>query len=270
MFWLMQMNFRKKFVKVAYVKYLPFILVVFGNLWIWRMFSENLLIGISAILASWFLYRSIKEERLKKLLIVFLLVLLGFQINYTKVRPLTYLNKQEQIIQLRRLNEYPPVKFTLAGKTIWVPLAHWLEERPETLTLYRIQENLSGVLNPNLYFFANHPNERVGIDEHESFPYILLPFFVVGLFGLSFRKNLAALTVSLFAPIVTVGLVGSEFAIEPISLFPFISLCGALGIEYAGEKVGKLKSDSLRRVLIILFIGLYLLILLQTFLYDRY
>lgn len=264
------MNFSKNFVKATYVKYFFLILVVFGNLWIWRIFSESPLIGISAVLASWFLYRSIKKENFEKLLIVFLLVLFGFQIKNTEIRALTYLNEQEKVIQLKRLNEYPPVKLTLAGKTIWVPLAHWLEERPETLALYRIQNNLGEIINPNLYFFANHPNERVGIDEHESFPYILLPFFVIGLFGLNFRKNLAALVVSLFTPITIVALIGSELSLEPISLFPFIALCGTLGIEYVGEKVGKLKSDRLKRIIIILFVATYLLIFLQAYFYDSY
>jgi len=263
------MSFSKKPFKVLFVKYFPFLLVILGNLWIWRMFKDNPFIGISAFLASWLLYRSLKEEKMEKLLVVFVLILIVFQIKNTQIRSLTFLNEAEGVVQLQRLNEYPPVKVTVGAKTVWVPLAHWLEGRPETLALYRIQNNLAEVVNPNLYFFANHPNERVGIKEHESFPYILLPFFAVGLLGLNFRKNLAAFFVSLLAPITLVALVGSQIAAEPISLFPFVSISSVYGLEYIGERVEKLKSNKLKRIVIISFIFLYLLILLQTYLYDR-
>lgn len=234
------------------------------------MFSENLLIGISAALASWFLYRSIKSNRLEKPLIIFLSILFIYQFKTTNLRPLTHLNEQEKITQLRRLREYPPLKISFGTKTVWIPLAHWLEERPEMLVIYRIQKNLGEVVNPNLYFFANHPNERVGIKEHEKFPYILLPFFVVGFLGLNFRKNITALSSSLFAPILLVGLIGSQIDTEPISLFPFITVSCARGIEYAKKKVTRLKSKNIKKIIIILFIAVYFLILLQTALYDRF
>jgi len=183
---------------------------------------------------------------------------------------LSYLNEQEGVIKLQRLNEYPPVKITLISKTIWVPIAHWLEERPETLAMYRIQSNLGEIVNPNLYFFANHPNERVGIDEHEGFPYLLLPLFVIGLFSFNFRKNFTAISASLFAPIFLTAGAGLQIGVEPISLFPFISLCSVLGIENVWEKVAKLKSQNLKILIIFLFISLYLLTFLQVYLYDRY
>lgn len=264
------MNFREKYFKKSPLKYFPFLLVVLGNLWIWRMFSENLLIGISAVLASWSLYLSIKEDKLEKLLIVFLLILFGFQIKNTNIRSLSYLNKQEQVIQLQRLNEYSPVKFTLAGKTIWVPLAHWLEERPETLALYRIQENLSGVLNPNLYFFANHPNERVGIKEHEKFPYILLPFFVLGLLCVDIRKNRTILSFFIFTPILLVAFAGNYFDVEPISFFPFIAVLSALGIEYAWGKVSRLIPTKLKGATIGTSLLFYALVFIQSWLFDKF
>src|SRR3989304_8146081 len=188
-YWWMQMDFRLLTLKKWFLPKFPILLVIFGNLWIWRMFSESILVGVSAMASSLLLYRTIKFGKLEKLLVLFLLILFVQQIKVTDIRPLTYLSEQERIVQLRRLNEYPPIKVPFCTKNVFIPLSHWLEERPEILSLYRIQNNLSEALSPNLYFFSNHPNERVGIKENEKFPYVLLPFFVIGLLTLNFRKN---------------------------------------------------------------------------------
>jgi hypothetical protein len=197
-------------------------------------------------------------------------LLLIYQYSTTNVKPLTYLTEQERVVQLRRLNEYPPVKLTLLGKTIWIPLAHWLEQRPETLALYRIQSNLKEVLSPNLYFFANHPNERVGVKEHEKFPYILLPFFVLGVLLLDFKKNKTILSFFIFAPILLVALAGTYFDVEPISIFPFIAASSALGIEYAWAKVSKLIPTKLRGGTTGVTLILYALVLIQIWLFDKF
>jgi len=246
-----------------------FLLVVFGNLWIWRVFKDNLLIGLFLVFSSFILYRSIKTGEFKKVLIIFMLILFAFQINKTDVRSLTYLNEQEKILQQQRLNEHPPVNITLGGRTIWIPLAHWMEQRPEVLVLYRIQENLGQVLSPNLYFFANHPNERVGIKEHEKFPYILLPFFVIGLLSLKIGKNISSLAVFLFAPIFLMGLFGTQIDVEPMSLFPFVAVSSVFGIEYVWGKVSKLKFLSIKTLTSGAFLILYILIFLQSYLFDK-
>jgi len=246
-----------------------FLLVIFGNLWIWRIFEDNLLVAVCVVLSSLILYKSIKAGEFKKVLILLVFILFVFQLNKTELRSLTYLTQQQKVFQLQRLNEHPPVSIALGGKTIWIPLANWMEKRPEALILYRIQENLSGVFSPNLYFFANHPNERVGIKEHEKFPYILLPFFIIGFLNLNFRKNLHSLASFLFAPILLMGLIGTQIDVEPITLFPLIVVCSVFGIEYVWGIVSKLKFWSIKIITAGTFLFFYILIFLQSFLFDR-
>jgi hypothetical protein len=247
----------------------PFLLVILGNLWIWRIFNGNLLIGLSAVFSSLVLYKSITTGKFKKILILLVSSLFIFQLSQTDIRSLTHLTEQQKVLQRQRLNEHPPVSIVLGGKTIWIPLANWLELRPEALILCRLQENLSSVLSPNLYFFANHPNERVGVKEHEKFPYILLPFFIIGLLGINFRKGLPPIMVCLFAPILLMAAAGTYFDVEPIGLFPFIAVCSILGLEYVWENIPKLKLGRIRQLAGGAFVVLYALVFIQSLLFDR-
>ena len=262
------MIFKIQLIKTRFLIYAPFLLVLFGNLWIWRILTTNILIGLAVVFSSYLLYKSVRSQKLEKFLLFFFLILLIFQYTKTRVSPLTYLNEQEKVLQLQRLNEHPPVKLRLGPKTFWIPLAHWLEERPEVISLYRIQNNLTDVLSPNLYFFANHPNERVGIKEDEKFPYILLPFFVIGLLGLNWRKNLTALALSVFAPILLYALIGTQIAQEPILMFPFLTLALINGLESALAWISKLKSPNLIKATIGIFIVIYVISLAQTAYYN--
>jgi hypothetical protein len=149
-------------------------------------------------------------------------------------------------------------------------LAHWLEQRPETLSLYRIQSNLKEVLSPNYYFFANHPNERVGVREHEKFPYLLLPFFILGLFSLDYRKNKAVIAFFIFAPILLVALAGTYFDIEPISLYPVIAVSSVLGIEHGWKRIAKLIPKRFKIIIVGISIFLYVLVFIQSVFFDRF
>lgn len=240
-----------------------FLFVLLGNIWIWKIFSLNLLIGLSLVLTSCFLYKSIKDRELNKFLILFLFVLLVFQYRTTQKVPLDYLSEQEKIMQTQRTREYPPVYIKMGDRTIWIPAYHWLEERKETLAFYRIEKNISESLSPNLYFFANHPNERVGVKEFEKFPYILLPFFVIGFLNMEARKNIKIIILSLLTPIVLVSLIGDKNLLGPFSLFPFIVVDSVLGTEYVYKIFFK-------RILVGSFLFAYILVFLQTILYERF
>jgi hypothetical protein len=263
----MGFNFPKR---LSALRIFLFLVITLGNVWIWRVFRENFLIGLVLVFCSWFFYNSIKFGKFQKLSLVLLFVLLAFQLSKTEVRSLTYLTEGERVIQIRRLNEYPAVGFSIGAKKYWVPLAHWLEQRPETLALYRVQSNLKDVLSPNLYFFANHPNERVGVREHEKFPYIIFPFFVLGLLSLDFKKNRATLSFFILAPVLLVGFAGSYFDVEPVSFFPFIAALSILGIEYARSKVSKLIPTKLRAGAMGVSLILYALVLIQSWLFDKF
>lgn len=66
-------------------------------------------------------------------------------------------------------------------------LARMMENKL-TLSLYKYQKNFFQGLDPNYYFFANHPRERAGIKETEKFFWIFLIPFLFGLFWQIKRK----------------------------------------------------------------------------------
>jgi hypothetical protein len=246
-----------------------FSLVLFGNLWVWRILSSSFLLGLAVILVSMFLCCLFNKKTGKNQFwfVILMILLLVFQWQTTEVRSLTNLSNDEQRVQHMRLKEYPPVYIKLAGKTLWIPLAHWFEGRRESIAFFRILNNLSEVIDPNLYFFSNHPRERVGVTEFEKFPYVLLPFFVVGMLkALDKQKKRNLLLVSFIFPVLLIALIGNQNKLGPFSLFPFIAIATSNGLEGI---VGNIKQVSIkkRKIIITGLLVAYLLVFLQMISY---
>lgn len=211
-----------------------FFLLLLLNLWIWKIVSVSLLIGLVVILTTIF--------RVKKIGIFLLFLLLFFQVKTTNRVPLTHLSEDEIVRQIQRMREYDNPR-----------IAHILEERPEALVFFRIQNNLSQLVDPNFYFFANHPRERAGINEFEKFPYLLIPFFIYGFYKLVRKKEYFFLIFYLFLPLLVLSLIGLNNPLGPFSLFPFI-----LATSYEGF----IKKP--------IFAGIYVLFFLQVLAYALY
>jgi hypothetical protein len=134
-------------------------------------------------------------------------------------------------------------------------LANWFEQRKETISIYKIGKNFSEVIDPNLYFFANHPREKAGAKEFEKFSYILLPIFILGLFELK-KRHLKYLILTL-SPIVFISIIGNNSPLGPFSLFPFFTIIISLG----------LKKFLLNRKFLIFKLIIFLLVFIQTISY---
>src|SRR4030066_884417 len=93
-------------------------LILFGNLWFWKILTTDFLLGILIIICSLCLYKITVFPKSKCfILFVFLFfIIILFQYKYTERLSLTYLDNDEQRIQDMRLEEYPHVKFTLMNK----------------------------------------------------------------------------------------------------------------------------------------------------------
>ena len=251
---------------------LYFIFVLYANLWIWRIFSYNFFLGLLSLFTSALLclcLRSQKSGNLKVLLLFSYALLLLFQWQTTSISSLTQLDNDQKRIQQMRLNEYPPVSIRFRNKTIWIPIAHWFEGRKETIAAFRIQNNFSENIDPMLYFFANHPRERVGIEEFEKFPYILFPFFLVGIFYLSKKLKISILLTSLLFPIALISIIGSKDNLGPFSLFPFISVATSAGLAETHRWVKLLLQKNYQKVLIA-FAIVFILVFLQIASYAKY
>ena len=242
-----------------------FLLVLFANVWVWKIILINQFIALVIIATSWFLYRSLKEGKVNKLLIPLVLILLLLEYKTTITTSLVSLNNQEKITQRLQLNAYPPVSLKIGRRIFYIPMAHWLEERKETLIVYRITQNISEVLSPNLYFFGNHPNERVGIKEFEKFPYILFPFFLLGFLTFDYKKNIKVIMLTFLLPLLLIMFVGDNNTLGPFSFFPLIVVFSVFGIEFIYRWFVKLGYE---KVFIIIFFISYFVVLTQTTLYE--
>jgi hypothetical protein len=186
------------------------------------------------------------------------LILIFFQWKTSFKTSITFLNNSEILQQTVRMRGYPPLKFSILGKTFWIPAANWLEKRKETVVYYKIMNNFSEVIDPNLYFFANHPRERVGTREFEKFPYILLPLFLLGLLNIK-KGNIKELVLSL-SPMILVSVIGNSNSMGPFSLFPFIATYTSFGVA----------SISKNKKLVVIGLILFVLVFIQVIAYAKY
>lgn len=234
-------------------KHLPLVFILIFNLWVYQIFSKNFIVGIFTILLSiifWLAYHNNKKNYLQ-LGVVFVIIGLFLQYKTSCINSLTFLNENEKLQQQTRLRAY-------AGKNYILPLANWFELRQESIAFYKLEDNLAEAVDPNLYFFANHPRERVGIIEKEKFPYMLLPMFLLGFFSLR-RKHLP-LTLLGLSPLALISIIGNSNPMGPFTLFPFLAVVTAIGIE---------KLNISKRLLPIALI-IFALVFIQTITYTKY
>lgn len=218
--------------------------VILSNFWIWKIFAANFYIALLIILATITLYFS------SRLFYLLLIVLLIIQIIGTNKTLPWKINVYEYQMQQQRLREYPPIT--------WLPIAHWLEQRPETVTFYRVKENLFEVLDINHYFFSGHPRPSLINQEFTKLPYILLPLFIIGLFTL--KKYDRKIIAAFIAPVFLVSIIGVNNSLGIFSFMPFLSLAIANGLTKCLQ----------RYLLIILFLLLYAVVSVQLYSYARY
>jgi len=234
--------------------------VLISSLWIWKIFNFNFLLGSVVVLTSIFLWLGLltSKNSYYYLYVLFFIPLVFFQWKTSFKTPITYLNENEKLIQRIRLNAYPPFSLKIGGKTIWIPIAHWLEQRKEAILFYKLEENFSEVVDPNLYFFANHPRERVGVVEFEKFPYILLPTFLLGIFSIK-KRNLKYILLGL-SPIILISFIGNSNPIGPFALFPFFATVISLGLLPIFSK----------KIFLVTGLVAFVLVFIQVFAYATY
>ena len=239
---------------------MSFFLALLLSPWTWRLVFENALIGIFVVVVSFLFYK--KQKWLDgKILLSLLVILLVVQYKTTDKQPLSALGDSQKFVQQQRLHIYPPTFYQVFGHYIWFYPANWFEESRFSIWVNRIQQNFSEVVDPGLYFFANHPRQRVGFDEFEKFPYVFLPFFVFGILKLERRfcwqKGLFVLL-----PIFLVSFVGHRNQYGPIGLFPFIVVVCATGMNAFVKRFAGRQS---LKVLLLVFLSL---VFLQVMSYE--
>lgn len=241
-------------------------LTIVSSLWIWKILLVKPFLALLMIIGTILLYRFSKDKPVKNLLVYFILaILIFFQYGYTEKASLINLSNDQIRVRDMRLNEYPPVHFSIGSKTLWLPVAHLFEGRKESIALGRIQNNFFQSLDPNQYFFAGHPKERVGISEFEKFPYILLPFFVIGLVEAVRKKKNQFLFLAFIVPLIFYSFVGHKSLFGEFLFFPFLVICITKGLKAVFKNIRRTKNKILR---LFFFIILFTLVLVQTISYQ--
>lgn len=212
-----------------------------ANLWIYKIFAVNLVLGMLILLATISLF---KNSKFFWLLYIPILII---QIQTTNKTSLTAISNDDRRIIDMRLRSYP---------SRYLRFGYWLEERKESIIFSKVATNFFENMDPNLYFFANSPRQRVGIREFEKFPYVLLPFFLLGVFGLISNKNKKFWLISFLIPLTVLSIIGNKNSLGPFSFFPFF----AVSI-YEGLK--KLQTKHLK-----IFIIVLVLVMVQIISYE--
>ena len=211
------MNFNlKNFVLVSFISVL--------NFWVWRILQTNPILALTLILTS--LISLFYLITLQKKCLLVLLILMGiifyYQWGLTNRINLIELSSPQQHAQNERVVSYPIKEMNVTGKTFHYPLGNLFDGRKETIAFYRLQQNLFESLDLNYYFSATHPRERVGIIEFEKFPFIYLPFFVIGLFLIQYQKIKLFLCLTFIVPLLLLTFIGPNSTLGSFVLFPFV------------------------------------------------
>lgn len=149
-----------------------------------------------------------------KYFIIFFIVILS---------PWTYIIFTHPQPQLdKSLWQYNPEEiFLLNQRRSFYPIYGRLFQNKFIFSLNKIERNLFYNLDPNLYFFAAHPRERLKVNEFEKFPAIFLPFFLVGFF-VFFKKPSKKITLSMVLALVLNAFLSPEPP-GPIFMYPVIT-----------------------------------------------
>lgn len=187
-----------------------FIAAIFNPWWV-KIYQESPMWGLVFLFVGMVSVWTYRKNKLKILLLI-LVSLLVVQVNITKERSLTVIaNDDRRLIDLR-LGAYPPITF--------LPIAHWLEQKNITVAATRMAESFFENLDPNQYFFANHPRERVGHVEIQKLIFIFLPFSLIGFIVLG-NKHGKFLVVN-FIGLLVLAYFGNFTKFGNIFLYPLL------------------------------------------------
>lgn len=227
---------------------IPVIFSLLANLWVYKIFFTNFILGILIVISSILL-----SNRKFWLFLFSLIPILLIQVTTTQKASLTEIGNDDRREIDLRLRAYPPSVLRIG---------YWIEERKESIALSRITNNFFENLDPNLYFFANSPRARVGIKEFEKFPYVLFPVFVLGVLRLIGKEKKSFWILTLFLPLFILSFIGNKNQLGPFSLLPFlvISISDGVGVLYA--KTGN------SRKLKILLLAVLIMVIIQMIAYE--
>lgn len=184
-------------------------IVIFANWWWWSVFSTQPINGILMLLSGGITLIGLGKNK-RWLLILAVIIMSILQWQTTTPRSLIALSNDEQRVVEERKSAYPPIT--------WAPVAYYLEEKPVSIAVGRWLGSVFENLDPNQYFFANHPREGIATNAIEKLPFVLLPLALLGLYLLFFSSRFLFLVTAV--PIFILALIGNQNQFGGLSTWP--------------------------------------------------
>lgn len=157
----------------------------------------NILIFITSIAILSYLF---SHRRIFIILSFALMTVLSlFQIKQTQITDFFNLTEMETVHQINRMHQYPSYAFRLG---------HILEERPESIIFFKLNQNFTDTFNLTLF-----PNHFLTI--------IFLPFFIIGIFK-SISKHLIFTLSLIISSVLLFTFIGHQNLYGPVLLYPLI------------------------------------------------
>lgn len=200
----------------------------FGNFWIWRVFKENFIIGIFLMILSLLLFKQVtkvQKNQLIALIFVFIVVSI-FILKVSFDKNIFIYSAEKQAQQDARHGLYAVELGQLYKNKLSL---HFYKDF--SWSIHKLERNLFYNLDLNLYFFGSHPRERAGIGEFDKYPWILLPFFIVGLFLVIQNYYLVTVVYLIGASLISM-FSSPTYPLGPALFFPLINVVITFGLIY--------------------------------------
>lgn len=203
------------------------ILVIILSPWWWIILQRNVLVSLLTLILSGVVYIYFWQTQSKKLLLsLFILTVAIFFINIKDAFDESIFSYSA--VDIQQINKRHEFYANGLGKvyTNRIALVYF---KDFSLPLYKLQQNFFNNIDINLYFFASHPRERVGIEGFDKYIPIFLPIFLIGIFYFIYQPSFKLLIYGTTLVIAS-SIIKPAYNLGPILLFPIINFMITIGI----------------------------------------
>ncbi len=186
------------------------IVVLLLSPWTVRIAFSNPLLLLALILQTVLLNLIHKKRNPKISFLLFLLLIISVLLYLPQSFDLSlFVHTPEEIFKINQRRQYYD---NLTGR---------LFQNKLSLSVNKFETNLFQILDPNMYFFASHPRERVGVKEFSKFHFLFIPIFLIGFFSL-IKDTSKTIFIYAFFTIAISTLVKNSAYLGPVFVFPLI------------------------------------------------
>lgn len=203
------------------------ILVILLSPWWWVIIQRNFWIGLMVFILSLVVFLYFWQNKSPKFfLLMFILITILFMITVREAFDESIF--RNSALDTQQYNKRHEFYANGLGK-IYTNKFSLIYFKEYNLPFVKLQRNFFANLDPNLYFFASHPRERLGVEEFNKYSPVFLPFFLIGVIYsvyILFPNLLVyAVSVSLLSSVIS-----SKYDLGPVLFFPLLNYFITIGI----------------------------------------